>query len=390
MCESAGVFAVGLEGMMLMGAFAAATGAWASGSALAGVALSLLGGAAMGGVLALVAVRGRADAMVTGLTANIFAAGLASYGLRALGGDGRGVAIHLTPLPPWPIPGLADLPGLGPLLFALPPLTYLGLALTGGLDLFLSRTQAGLVLRATGENPDAVFAAGADPLKVRMLAVVAGGAVAMVGCMSACGSGHTISPSSWPIGDSTALPYRAGALPYQTDEDGYLIVVQQGGGGTPSTLWVLGYTTRQSATSWTAYGGDRYPLDVAYTGPTDTGVSTSGAPMRAFSPRPDEFIGGLIAHVVDGEFPRSTTCTASQWPLPGGGQGEITASPCLPGGGQDTASRGLRGGRVVGRRARHDSSAQELWRGRRRQRRRTRHLLRQAADGHRRRAGGQS
>ena len=59
LCESAGVFAVGLEGMMLMGAFAAATGAWATGSAAAGVALSLLGGGAMGGVLALVAVRAR-------------------------------------------------------------------------------------------------------------------------------------------------------------------------------------------------------------------------------------------------------------------------------------------------------------------------------------------
>lgn len=180
-CESAGVFAVGLEGMMLMGAFAAATGAWGFGSALAGVALSLVGGGAMGGVLALVAVRGRADAMVTGLTANIFSAGLASYGLRALGGDGRGVAIHLTPLAPWPIPGLADVPVLGPLLFALPPLTYLGIALTGALEIFLRRTQAGLVLRATGENSDAVFAAGIDPLRVRMGAVVAGGAVAGLG-----------------------------------------------------------------------------------------------------------------------------------------------------------------------------------------------------------------
>ena len=154
----------------------------------------------------------------------------------------------------------------------------------------------------------------------------------MVGCMSACGSGHTIAPASWPIADSTSLPYRTGALPYQADEDGYLIVVQQAGSGAPNTLWVSGYTTRKSATSWTAYGGERYDLDVAYAGPSDTGVSTSGAPMRAFSPRPDEFIRGVIAHVVDGEFPRSTTCAASQWPLPSGGQGEIETAPCVPGG----------------------------------------------------------
>jgi simple sugar transport system permease protein len=179
--ERAGVFAVGLEGMMLTGAFAAAAGAWAFGSATAGVALALVGGAAMGLVVALVAVRGRADHMVTGLTANILAAGMTSYWLRALSGGGRPVSIHLTPLPEWPIPGLAEIPVLGPLLFALPPLTYLALALTVALQIVLVRTQAGLVLRAAGENPDAVFAAGVDPLRVRMLAVIAGGAIAGLG-----------------------------------------------------------------------------------------------------------------------------------------------------------------------------------------------------------------
>jgi len=179
--ERAGVFAVGLEGMMLAGAFAAAAGAWAFGSAAAGVALALVGGAAMGLVVALVAVRGRADHMVTGLTANILAAGLTSYLLRALPGGGRPVSIRLTPLPDWPIPGLAEIPVLGPLVFTQPPLTYLALALTVALHVLLTRTQMGLVLRAAGENPDAVFAAGVDPLRVRMLAVIAGGAMAGLG-----------------------------------------------------------------------------------------------------------------------------------------------------------------------------------------------------------------
>ncbi len=102
--ERAGVFAVGLEGMMLMGAFAAAVGAWACDSALAGVALALVGGGAIGLVVAIVTVRYRADNMVTGLTANIMAAGLTSYLLRVFSGGGRPIAIHLTPLPSWPIP----------------------------------------------------------------------------------------------------------------------------------------------------------------------------------------------------------------------------------------------------------------------------------------------
>jgi general nucleoside transport system permease protein len=179
--ERAGVFAVGLEGMMLMGAFAAAAGAWATGSALAGVGLALAGGAAMGLIVAIIAVRYRADHMVTGLTANILAGGLTSYLLRALSGGGRPIAIHLTPLGAWPIPGLADIPSLGPLLFSLPPLTYLAIALSVALWWFLFRTRWGLALRATGENPEAVFAAGLNPMRVRMLAVVAGGAIAGLG-----------------------------------------------------------------------------------------------------------------------------------------------------------------------------------------------------------------
>ncbi|HET9019320.1 MAG TPA: ABC transporter permease, partial [Acetobacteraceae bacterium] len=180
--ERAGVFAVGLEGMMLAGAFAATVGAWATGSDAAGIALALVGGAAIGLAVAVVAVRFRADNMVTGLAANILALGLTSYLLRvAAGGGGRPAAIHLAPLAAWRVPGLADLPVAGPLLFAHPPLTYLAIAGCVALTLFLGRTQAGLTLRATGENPEAVFAAGADPLRVRMLSVIACGAVAGLG-----------------------------------------------------------------------------------------------------------------------------------------------------------------------------------------------------------------
>ncbi len=179
--ERAGVFAVGLEGMMLAGAFAATVGAWGTDSMLAGVLLASVGGAVIAVAVAVVAVRFRADNMVTGLAANILALGLTSYLLRALSEGGRPVSIHLPLLPSWPIPGLADLPVVGPLLFDQQPLTYLAVIGCVGLTFFLNRTQAGLTLRATGENPEAVFASGADPMRVRMLAVVACGAVAGLG-----------------------------------------------------------------------------------------------------------------------------------------------------------------------------------------------------------------
>jgi simple sugar transport system permease protein len=179
--ERAGVFAVGLEGMMLAGAFAATVSAWATGSELAGVAMALVGGAAIGLAVAIVTVRFRADNMVTGLTANIVALGLTSYLLRILSGGGRPISIHLAPLPAWPIPGLSDIPVIGPLLFSLPPLTDLAIVAIVALGLFLNRTQAGLTLRATGENPEAVFASGGDPGRVRALAVIACGAIAGLG-----------------------------------------------------------------------------------------------------------------------------------------------------------------------------------------------------------------
>lgn len=178
--EQAGVFAVGLEGMMLMGAFAAVVGAWATGSAEAGLLLAMFGGAAIGLAVAIVTVRYRADNMVTGLTANILALGLTTY-LLGIAGGGRPLAIHLDPLPDWPIPVLSTIPVIGSLLFDHPPLTYLAVIGCAVLALFLRRTHAGLMLRATGENPEAVFAAGLNPMRIRMISVIACGAVAGLG-----------------------------------------------------------------------------------------------------------------------------------------------------------------------------------------------------------------
>jgi simple sugar transport system permease protein len=179
--ERAGVFAVGLEGMMLAGAFAATVGAWASGSADVATLLAMAGGAVIGLAVALVAVRFRADNMVTGLAVNVLALGLTSYLMRIIAGGSQPVSIHLTPLPPVAIPVLSDLPAIGPLLFVHPPLTYLAVVGCVAMTWFLGRTQAGLTLRATGENPEAVFASGANPLVVRMIAVVACGAIAGLG-----------------------------------------------------------------------------------------------------------------------------------------------------------------------------------------------------------------
>lgn len=176
--ERAGVFAVGLEGMMLMGAFGAVIGTWLTGYPEAGILFALIGGGLLASVVAVVTVRHRADNMVTGLTCNILALGLTTYMMRVISGSGSPLAIHLDPIGAWAIPGLSQIPIVGPILFTLPPLTYLAIIGCAVLSVFLYRTQWGLMLCATGENPEAVFAAGADPLSIRMKAVISGGAIA--------------------------------------------------------------------------------------------------------------------------------------------------------------------------------------------------------------------
>lgn len=179
--ERAGVFAVGLEGMMLTGAFAAVIGSWLTGFSLAGLIFAAIGGGLIATLVAIVTVRHRADNMVTGLTCNVLALGLTTYIMRILSGGGSPVAIHLEPLSSFAIPGLSQIPVLGPLLFIQPSLTYLALIGCAALSFLLYRTQAGLILCATGENPEAVFAAGSDPLKVRFCAVIGCGAIAGLG-----------------------------------------------------------------------------------------------------------------------------------------------------------------------------------------------------------------
>jgi simple sugar transport system permease protein len=178
--ERAGVFAVGIEGMMLAGAFGASVGTYTTGSAMAGLAAAVLAGALIAALAAIAVTRFRSDHMVTGLAINILAFGLTGFLIRGLFG-GRPPAIRIGLFGALPIPFLSRVPIVGPILFQQPILTYAAVALTFLLHFFLYRTNAGLALRATGENPEAVYAAGHDPVRIRQMAVVACGAVAGLG-----------------------------------------------------------------------------------------------------------------------------------------------------------------------------------------------------------------
>lgn len=173
--ERAGTFAVGLEGMMLSGAFSGVVGAYLCGSIVMGLVAACVGGLVFGVIIAIATTRFDTEHMVTGLAANLFALGFTSFALRTVIGRGQAPVIHTPLLESIPIPFLSDIPVLGALLFRQPPLTYLAFAAVVAIALFLRRTRGGLLLTASGENPLAVFAAGTDPIRVRFTALLAGG-----------------------------------------------------------------------------------------------------------------------------------------------------------------------------------------------------------------------
>jgi simple sugar transport system permease protein len=179
--EKAGVFAIGLEGMMLAGALGAAAGSFLGGGLMVSLIDSVVCGMAVGGVVAVIAVAYRADQIVTGLAANLLVLGLTGFIVRAGLGHGHAPVIHVQLLAVWRAPGLADLPVIGPVLFCQQPLTYLAVAATAALSMLLSRSRPGLLLRASGENPHAVYAAGGNPLAIRIAAVIAGAGLAGFG-----------------------------------------------------------------------------------------------------------------------------------------------------------------------------------------------------------------
>ncbi|MDQ2728436.1 MAG: ABC transporter permease [Actinomycetota bacterium] len=173
--ERAGVVNLGTEGCMLAGALAAFAVAATTGSTWLGVGVGLVAGSACGLIHAWLVVRRHADQLASGLVVWFLVLGVTSvFGTSYIGQ----VA---APLPTVAVPGLSQIPWVGPILFRHDPLVYLGYVLVGVVWLMLYRTRVGLVLRAVGERPAVVAAAGGRPQLVQTMAVVSGAALAGIG-----------------------------------------------------------------------------------------------------------------------------------------------------------------------------------------------------------------
>jgi simple sugar transport system permease protein len=173
--ERAGVLNLGVEGMMIIGAACGFAGAYMSGSTVVGALCGILAGAALAAIFGILTLGLAVNQVATGLALTILGVGLS--GLIGKGFVGQKIVLtqHLH------LPFLTDLPGVGRILFGEDPFVYVSIALIIGIWLFLYRTRAGLVLRAVGDNHASAHALGYPVLKIRMLAVLFGGACAGLG-----------------------------------------------------------------------------------------------------------------------------------------------------------------------------------------------------------------
>lgn len=170
--ERSGVLNLGVEGMMIMGAVVGFAVANQTGSGTFGVLAAIAAGMAMSALFGF---------LVLGLVTNQVATGLALtiLGLGVSGMIGEAyIGVPGLRLPELDIPGLSEIPFIGPVFFQQDAIVYLSFALVGLVAYGLFRTRIGLVLRAVGDNHTSAHALGYSVLKVRFLAVLFGGGCA--------------------------------------------------------------------------------------------------------------------------------------------------------------------------------------------------------------------
>ena len=180
MSERSGVINVGLEGMMLMGAFFGIYGADATGSWFLGMLVGLAAGGVLGFVHAVFSIALRADQVVSGVAVNFLAAGITGYVFIAHYGD-QGTPGEVPSVPTVTLPVIKDLGFFGDAIGQMSLLTWMALLLVPLMALYLYRTPAGLRLRSVGEKPRAADSVGIAVGRTRYLAVVASGCLAGLG-----------------------------------------------------------------------------------------------------------------------------------------------------------------------------------------------------------------
>ena len=169
--EKAGVLNLGAEGMMLCAAIAGFAAVVHTGSDSLGLLAGMGAGAVLAAIFGVLVIWLGTNQYATGLALSLFGSGFSAF---------AGIKYVQEKLPErlqFEIPGLAEIPLLGPALFRHHPMVYLAVLLCAALIWFLYRSRTGLVLRAVGESPESAHALGYPVRRIRLAAVVAGGAL---------------------------------------------------------------------------------------------------------------------------------------------------------------------------------------------------------------------
>ncbi|MDN5787470.1 ABC transporter permease [Pseudorhodobacter sp.] len=173
--EKSGVLNLGVEGMMIIGAICGFVTAVETGSPLLGFIGGAVSGAALSVIFAVLTQVLQANQVATGLALTLFGLGLSS-----LIGQGY-VGIKPPPTGMVPFGPLADIPVIGRILFKHDPMVYVSIAIVAAVWAVLKFTRMGLIIRAVGESHEAAHALGYKVTRIRILAIMFGGAMAGLG-----------------------------------------------------------------------------------------------------------------------------------------------------------------------------------------------------------------
>jgi simple sugar transport system permease protein len=178
--ERSGVINIGLEGMLLMGAFWGLWGAEVTGSWVIGLLIGMVAGLLLALLHALFSVTLRADQIVSGFAMNFLALGITGFFFVNIYGS-EGTPDNIPRAPDVTVPLLDDIPFVGDVIGRMSILIWLGLLTCLLTWLVVFRTPMGLRLRSVGENPLAAQTAGVSPVRVRYVAVAISGMLAAIG-----------------------------------------------------------------------------------------------------------------------------------------------------------------------------------------------------------------
>ena len=196
--ERGGIILLGVEGIMLIGAFAGAAGSYAAGSAMAGVLLSVVLGGMIGWFYALFCLKWKAHQSVVGVGINLFASGITAVMLKAIW-QTEGMSESVPSISNLTIPGLSGIPVIGALFKDQSPYLSAMFLIVAAVWIVFYKTKFGLRYRAIGDQPYAVQTAGVQVNRYRYIAMIAAGSIAGL-----AGSYLSISQNNLFVADMTA------------------------------------------------------------------------------------------------------------------------------------------------------------------------------------------